>query len=117
PFVNPAVDWGRFSKAVFYQLAEKVGINQPSMGGSTLATQIEKYRHSEDGVTSSARDKLIQMASASVRAYRSGPETLDARKGLVLSYLNTVPLSAAPGHGEVHGMGDGLKVWFAADFE
>ena len=33
-------------------------------GGSTLATQLEKYRHSPEGRTQSARDKLQQMASA-----------------------------------------------------
>ncbi|MGT2492279.1 hypothetical protein ACU4GD_21485 [Cupriavidus basilensis] len=34
-------------------------------GGSTLATQIEKYRHSRAGRTSSPKEKLRQMASAS----------------------------------------------------
>ena len=34
---------------------------------------------------------------------------------MVLTYLNSVPLSAAPGYGEVHGLGDGLWVWFGAD--
>lgn len=36
---------------------------------------------------------------------------------MVWAYLNSVPLSAAPGYGEVHGLGDGLWVWFAADPE
>ena len=57
------------------------------------------------------------MVSASVRAYREGEQTLPVRRRLVLDYLNTVPLSAAPGHGEVNGLGDGLWVWFGADFE
>jgi membrane peptidoglycan carboxypeptidase len=35
----------------------------------------------------------------------------------VLDYLNSVPLSAAPGYGEVNGLGDGLQVWFNADFD
>jgi len=86
-------------------------------GGSTLATQIEKYRHSPGGITLDAREKLRQMVSASVRAYREGEQTLPVRRRLVLDYLNTVPLSAAPGHGEVNGLGDGLWVWFGADFE
>ena len=116
PYVNPAVDWGRFTKAAVFQVAEMLGVDSPSMGGSTLATQIEKYRHSADGVTSSVKDKLQQMVSASVRAYHNGPETLAARQELVRAYLNTVPLSAAPGYGEVHGVGDGLRVWFGADF-
>lgn len=116
PFLNPAVDWGRFAKASAFQVAKAVGVPYQSMGGSTLATQMEKYRHSPDGVTSSAEEKLKQMASASVRAYQNGPETLGTRRTLVLSYLNTVPLSAAPGYGEVNGLGDGLYVWFGADF-
>ena len=117
PFLNPAVDWVRFGKAAMFQAAEVVGVETPSMGGSTLATQIEKYRHSSDGITSSIQEKLKQMASATVRAYQGGPNTMQARNSLVQSYLNTVPLSAAPGHGEVNGLGDGLWVWFGADFD
>lgn len=116
PRLNPAVDWGRFTKAAFYQSLRALGLDPPAMGGSTLATQIEKYRHSPDGRTASNEDKLQQMISASVRAYRYGPETEATRRALVLSYLNTVPLSAAPGHGEVHGLADGLRVWFNTDF-
>lgn len=117
PYLNPAVDWGRFAKASAFQVAKLAGVPQQAMGGSTLATQMEKYRHSPDGVTSSAEEKLRQMASASVRAYQNGPQTLGTRQSLVHSYLNTVPLSAAPGYGEVNGLGDGLYVWFGADFD
>ncbi len=117
PQVNPAVDWGRFIKAAVFKAGDAINIKTPSMGGSTLATQIEKYRHSDDGITSSIEDKLMQMASATVRVYQQGAETLPARRKLVLDYLNTVPLSAAPGFGEVNGIGDGLYVWFGADFD
>lgn len=116
PTVNPAVDWVRFTRAAFGQVAKAVGIHTAPMGGSTLATQIEKYRHSEDGITGSIGDKLRQMASASIRIYRQGEQTMAARQQLVLNYLNTVPLSAAPGYGEVNGLGDGLWVWLGADF-
>ena len=57
-------------------------------------------------------DKLIQMGSASVRVYQNGINTEPARQQLVLDYLNTVPLSAARGYGEVNGLLDGLAVWF-----
>ena len=117
PYANPAVDWVRFTRAAFVQAAKAIGIHVPQMGGSTLATQIEKYRHSPDGVTSSATDKLRQMASATVRIYQQGEKTLEARRQLVLHYLNTVPLSAAPGYGEVNGLADGLRIWLAADFD
>ena len=116
PKRNPAVDWGRFSKAVFLQAAEKIGIHNSSMGGSTLATQMEKFRHSPQGVTGSVEEKLRQMASASVRAYKNSEDTRAYRRQLVVDYLNTVPLSAAPGFGEVNGLGDGLFVWYGAEF-
>lgn len=116
PKVNPAVHWGRFAKAALFRVGELVGFNLPPMGGSTLATQIEKFRHSAHGVTSSVSDKLIQMISASVRVYRNGEDTTAARQQLVLDYLNSVPLSAAEGYGEVNGIGDGLYVWYGTDF-
>ncbi|MGL5302348.1 MAG: transglycosylase domain-containing protein [Aeromonas sp.] len=117
PLANPAVDWPRFAKAAFSQVGKAVGVQDHSAGGSTLATQVEKYRHSADGLTLSPAEKLRQMASASVRAYRLGPQTLEARKLVAWAYLNSVPLSAAPGYGEVHGLGDGLWVWFGANVD
>ncbi len=116
PLSNPAVDWPRFAMAAVTQIGKKLDVQGQSAGGSTLATQLEKYRHSPDGLTLSATDKLKQMASASVRAYQGGPQTLAARENIVRDYLNSVPLSAAPGYGEVHGMADGLRVWYGADF-
>lgn len=117
PTINPAVDWGRFAKAVIVRIGEFFNIDMPAMGGSTLATQTEKFRHSDSGITSSATEKLIQMASASVRAYRNGEDTTEFRKQLVLDYLNSVPLSAAKGYGEVNGLGDGLFVWYGTEFK
>lgn len=116
PLANPAVDWPRFAKAALSQVAKVLHLPGQSAGGSTLATQLEKYRHSPDGLTLSSSEKLRQMFSASVRAYRDGPHTLPARQGVVRDYLNSVPLSAVPGHGEVHGMAEGLRVWYGADF-
>lgn len=117
PRANPAVDWPRFIKAAFSQAGRALDLNGQAAGGSTLATQVEKYRHSPDGLTASPMEKLRQMVSASVRGYRHGPRTLAARQDVALDYLNSVPLSAAPGYGEVHGLGDGLWVWFGADFD
>ncbi|RZI81510.1 MAG: penicillin-binding protein [Rubrivivax sp.] len=116
PTHNPAIEWSRLGKAVFTQVARRVSDGQGSPGGSTLATQIEKYRHSPEGRTSSMKEKLRQMASASVRAYLDGPDTRSARRRIVLDYVNTVPLSAKPGVGEVHGVGDGLWAWYGRDF-
>ncbi|MFC3285066.1 transglycosylase domain-containing protein [Litchfieldella rifensis] len=117
PFTNPAVDWPRFAKAAMTQVGKALDVQEQAAGGSTLATQVEKYRHSPHGLTVSAMEKLRQMVSASVRSYRQGPETLQARRDVALDYLNSVPLSAAPGYGEVHGIGDGLWVWFGSDFD
>jgi membrane peptidoglycan carboxypeptidase len=117
PKINPAVDWVRFMRAVLGRLGRMVNDDFDAPGGSTLATQIEKYRHSPDGVTHNASDKLRQMMSASLRAYLEGEETLPVRRRILLDYLNTVPLSAAPGYGEVNGLGDGLWVWFGADLD
>ena len=116
PYRNPSVEWPRLAGAVF-----DVGVNlvYPAhriSGGSTLATQIEKTRYSPGGATGSAREKVRQMVSASLRAYRRGEETMDARKRIVADYLNGLPLAATVGHGEVHGLGDGLWSWYGAEF-
>lgn len=117
PQANPAVDWPRFAKAAWSQVAKVLHLPGQSAGGSTLATQLEKYRHSPDGLTLSGSEKLRQMLSAGVRAYQTGPDTRVARQNIVRDYLNSVPLSAVPGHGEVHGMAEGLRVWYGADFK
>ncbi|MGA7179048.1 MAG: transglycosylase domain-containing protein [Thiobacillaceae bacterium] len=117
PSKNPAVEWDRLGEAVLekaYSLANPAH-NVP--GGSTLPTQIEKYRHSPDGVTLSMLDKLKQMGSASLRAYLDGENTLSTRKRIVRDYLNTVPLAAAPRYGEVNGLGDGVWAWYGLNFD
>ena len=116
PRRNPAVEWDRLSKAVFDQAIHGLRGEHKSGGGSTLATQIEKYRHSPDGRTVGFKEKLRQMVSASLRAYQDSEDTTLARKRIVLDYLNTVPLSAKPGFGEVNGLGDGLWVWYGREF-
>ena len=50
PRNNPAVDWPRFAKAAYSQVAKYLALPGQSAGGSTLATQLEKYRHSPDGI-------------------------------------------------------------------
>ena len=116
PMRNPAIEWSRLGKAATDRARHLVDDAHPSPGGSTLATQIEKYRHSPEGRTESVREKLRQMASASVRAYLDGENTLNARRRIVVDYLNTVPLGAQSGFGEVNGLGDGLWAWYGRDF-
>ncbi|MGR9085742.1 MAG: transglycosylase domain-containing protein [Gammaproteobacteria bacterium] len=115
--INPAVEWDRLGFAGLQMVANKLGVGNSVPGGSTLATQIEKYRHSKSGYTHSVVDKFRQMSTASVRAYLLGPDTREMRREIALSYLNSMPLSATPKAGEVHGLGDGLVAWFGADFD
>jgi membrane peptidoglycan carboxypeptidase len=112
---NPAIEWDRFAGASLDVLANKLGANTHVSGGSTLATQLEKYRHSPGGRTDSIPEKLRQVASASLRAYLKSPDTIETRQAIALAYLNTVPLAAAPGYGEVHGLGDGLWTWYGRE--
>ncbi|MGV7208799.1 transglycosylase domain-containing protein [Oxalobacteraceae bacterium A2-2] len=117
PKRNPAVEWDRLSKAILEKTAAAVAGSHRPAGGSTLATQIEKYRHSPEGRTASMKDKLQQMVSASLRSYQGGEDTTRVRRQIVVDYLNTVPLSAKPGYGEVNGIGDGMWVWYGRDFD
>jgi membrane peptidoglycan carboxypeptidase len=114
--INPAVEWDRLGFAVLQMMARKLGAGINVPGGSTLATQLEKYRHSPDGYTESMLEKLRQMGSASLRAYLQGPDTREMRRQIALAYLNSMPLAATAKVGEVHGLGDGLAAWFGADF-
>jgi len=114
PYRNPAVEWDRLVKGVFELARTSIDDSRPA-GGSTLATQMEKYRHSPSGRTSSVKDKFRQVVSASCRSYLDGVETTEARRRIVLDYLNTVPLAAIAGHGEVYGLLDGLWAWYGAD--
>ena len=115
PRRNPAVEWERFGAAVLALPIQWIKPGTRSPGGSTLATQIEKYRHSPDGQTSGASEKLRQMASASVRAYLDGEDTTLARRRILIDYLNSTPLTGRPGFGEVNGLGDGLWAWYGTD--
>jgi membrane peptidoglycan carboxypeptidase len=108
PRRNPAVEWDRLLRALW----TATGSGGP--GGSTLATQIEKFRHSPEGITSSPREKLRQMLSASLRAYSGSELTMAARRQIVVDYVNGVPLSAVPGGGEVIGLNDGMAAWYGA---
>ena len=72
PHRNPAIEWDRFSHAVAELSIHTVDRGHPLIGGSTLATQLEKMRHSPAGRTGSVSEKIRQMASASLRAYQDG---------------------------------------------
>ncbi|WP_339678225.1 transglycosylase domain-containing protein [uncultured Zhongshania sp.] len=114
PTKNPVVEWDRLTQAAFSRVLHP---GESGPGGSTLATQMEKYRYSPRGLTSDHNEKLRQLVSASVRYYHSDKSSRDARKMIVLDYLNSTPLSGRAGYGEIHGIGDGLKRWYGIDLK
>jgi membrane peptidoglycan carboxypeptidase len=115
PRANPAIDWDRLAKAGLLYIGNRLGLPVPVQGGSTLATQLEKYEHSPDGRTNSVGDKLRQVVSATLEAYRHGADTRPFRRDIVLDYFNTVPLGGTSDYGEINGLGEGLHVWFGLD--
>jgi membrane peptidoglycan carboxypeptidase len=117
PYRNPVLEWDRLARAGLQFAREQVGLGAATAGGSTLAIQIEKFRHSPGGITDSPLEKLRQIAAATLRAYREGRSTRGVRRELVVDYLNSLPLAAVPGHGEVLGLREGLEAWYGADFE
>ncbi len=115
PKKNPAVEWDRLGKAVLEKSIQKFYPERSAPGGSTIATQLEKFRHAFEGRTTNAQDKLQQMLSAALRAYLDGPDTSSSRKQILLDYVNSIPLAALPGYGEVTGLKDGLWAWYGID--
>lgn len=112
---NPVIEWDRLAYAAFGQLLKKFVPAVNLGGGSTLATQIEKFRFSPNGQTSGPVEKIRQIVSGSLRVYLDGPDTRAARRKIVLDYLNSTPLSGRVGFGEINSIGDGLWVWFGRE--
>jgi membrane peptidoglycan carboxypeptidase len=115
PQRNPAVEWGRFMLAVAGRIAGTVDRRFREGGASTLATQIEKFRHSQGGRTPGIAEKFHQMLTASARAYRNGPDTTAARREIVVDYLDSTPLGSRPGYGEIIGVPEALWIWYGTD--
>ncbi|MGH6889649.1 MAG: transglycosylase domain-containing protein [Rhizomicrobium sp.] len=117
PRRNPAIEWKRFLQAGTGWIGGLVNRRLRSGGASTLATQIEKFRHSPEGRTTGVLEKLRQMEAATIRAYLRGPDTLPARRQIVTDYLDSTQLGSRRGYGEVIGVADGLRVWYGTDFD
>src|SRR6266851_3971005 len=116
PNRNPAVEWRRLGVAALGRAGKYIDPSLGGGGGSTLATQIEKFRHSPGGRTEGLVEKLRQMSTATARTYLDGPKTLAAQQLILTTYLNSTPLGSRPGYGEVIGLGDGLLAWYGTDF-
>jgi len=115
PNRNPSVDWPRMAQAGAALALSWLGSARSVPGASTLATQLEKLRHSTEGRTRSTGEKLHQMEAAALRGYLGGENTEAVRRQIVVDYLNSVPLAAIAGHGEITGLNDGLWAWYGAD--
>ncbi len=115
PYRNPALEWRRFAWAVAGRVGGIVNPRLRRGGASTLATQIEKYRHSPDGRTESVSEKMRQIVTATARAYLDGFETIGAQREIVTAYLDSTPLGSRPGYGEIVGFGDAMSAWFGVD--
>lgn len=115
PGRDPAVQWNRFFFAGFWHVAGLLDRHWQEGGASTLATQIVKFDDSPGGRTLSVRAKLLQMVSAAADAYRDGPDTMAARRHILLTYLNSTPLCARPGYGEIIGLPEALWAWYGTD--
>ncbi|HYM04835.1 MAG TPA: transglycosylase domain-containing protein [Stellaceae bacterium] len=116
PNRNPAIEWRRFLMAALGRAGGSIFPSLKNGGGSTLATQTEKFRHSPAGRTDGLVEKLVQMSTATARAYLDGPQTLSAQQTILTTYLNSTPFGSRPGYGEVIGLGDGLMAWYGTDF-
>lgn len=117
PQRNPAVEWNRFLAASAGRAAAVIDPRFKEGGASTLATQIEKFRHSPAGRTGGIDEKLKQMITASARAYLDGPETKGAREQIITAYLDSTPLSSRPAYGEIIGLPEGLWAWYGTETE
>jgi membrane peptidoglycan carboxypeptidase len=117
PYANPALEWDRLGQAFLTQGIRLVKSDQNVPGGSTLATQLEKFRHSPGGQTSSLLEKAKQVTAASLRIYHDDVHTHEAQKRVIVDYMNSFPLGAYPGAGEIHGFGDGLWAWYHMDLD
>src|SRR6185503_3940153 len=61
PERNPAIEWNRLALAAAGRVAALAAPSLRQGGGSTLATQIEKFRHSPRGLTGGVGEKFRQM--------------------------------------------------------
>ncbi len=115
PERDPAIDWRRFVLAVGGRIAGLIDRRWREGGASTLATQTVKFRHSPQGRTPDVREKLRQMVTAAIHAYRHGPDTLAARQRIVATYLDSEPLGSRKGYGEIIGVPEALWRWYGTD--
>jgi membrane peptidoglycan carboxypeptidase len=117
PNRNPAIDWGRFSARI--GRSGRARVQSPS-----VAARRQHARHADrkipplrgrphgDAAGEIAADRIGFGARLSERPANHARAPADRRP----RYLNSVPLAAQPGIGEINGIGDGLAAWYGRDF-
>ena len=117
-YANPVIEIDRLAYATYLYGKNILTKNTAkTAGGSTLATQMEKYNFSENGMTHGGYDKIIQIISASLRTYKDSRDTTTQRSKILLDYLNSVPLGAAKYYGEVRGFPEALSIFYNVDLD
>ncbi|RAL23791.1 hypothetical protein DL240_06455 [Lujinxingia litoralis] len=111
-YTNPAVDWTRLGVATLSQVRARVDSGHRAIGGSTLAVQMEKFRHSPGGRTHSTSEKARQTLTAWLRAYSHGRDAQSWSQQLVTDWLNSVPLGHRAGYGPIQGVAEGMWAWY-----
>ena len=100
PYRNPAIGWGRLSRAMVNFGLHEIDHKRPMIGGSTLSDAIGKNAPFARRQDSFGRRETPADHNASLRAYRRGPETLAEQQRIVLDYINSIPMAATPAGGE-----------------
>ncbi|MFH1459844.1 MAG: transglycosylase domain-containing protein [Candidatus Omnitrophota bacterium] len=81
-------------------------------GASTIAIQLAKILHSENGKTKDFEEKIKQLIHASLLFSNDNPQL--AAQNILLNYLNWVPFAGGPNGylGEVIGFGEALYAFY-----
>ncbi len=109
PYLNPAINWGTARARRRRGRPRAVRQRRPGDRGEARWPRRSRSFGTRPKGARPRRGKSFarccRQACARIEAAR---ETLAARRLIVVDYLNSVPLAAAPDHGEVHGLDDGL---------
>ena len=90
----------------------KLHLPVPVQGGSTLAVQLEKFRHSPNGRTDTPSKAAPDSRAPASKPTAPAPIPAPGASASSSIISITVPLAAAPGYGEIHGLGEALFAWF-----
>ena len=117
--LNPAVEWDRFAAGGAQRSAGSRSAGTPTRpGGSTLATQLEKLRHSPEGRTvGAAREAEADVHGGGARVPRRPREPALAPRGGGRLHQLRCRSRRCRGAARSRACGDGLEAWFGPDFD